>query len=132
MVSKKKQQKWGFWFLLPIYPYQTRPTLRQEVIRDRIWIFEQPHGFLYAVVPIRMTLVKLQQGGLLIYCPIAPTPECINLVRELEAQHGEVKYIIHSTSSGLEHKIFVGPFARRFPSASNWLIGTVSIILGRK
>ena len=121
-MSKKKEQQWGFWFLLPIYPYQKRPTLRQEVIRDRIWIFDQPHGFLYAVVPIRMTVIKLQQGGLLVYCPIAPTLECIRLVRELEVQHGEVKYIIHSTSSGLEHKIFVGPFARCFPSAQVWCV----------
>ena len=121
-MSKKKEQQWGFWFLLPIYPYQKRPTLKQEILRDRIWIFDQPHGFLYAVVPIRMTIIKLQQGGLLVYCPIAPTPECIRLVRELEVQHGEVKYIIHSTSSGLEHKIFVGPFARCFSSAQVWCV----------
>jgi hypothetical protein len=121
-VSRKKEQQWGFWFLLPIYPYQQRPTLRQEVIKDQVWIFDQPHGFLYAVVPIRMTIIKLKQGGLLVYCPIAPTRECINLVRELEAEYGEVKYIIHSTSSGLEHKIFVGPFARCFPSAQVWCV----------
>ena len=119
-MSKSKRQKWGFWFLLPIYPYQKRPTLRQEIICDRLWTFEQPHGFLYAVVPIRMTVIKLQQGGLLVYCPIAPTPECIDLVRELENRHGQVQYIIHSTSSGLEHKIFVGPFARHFPTAQVW------------
>jgi hypothetical protein len=122
VVSRKKEQQWGFWFLLPIYPYQKRPTLRQEVIKDQMWIFDQPHGFLYAVVPIRMTVIKLQQGGLLVYCPIAPTSECIKLVRELETQHGAVKYIIHSTSSGLEHKIFVGPFARHFPSAQVWCV----------
>ena len=121
-MNRNKQQKWGLWFLLPIYPYQQRATLRQEVVKDQIWIFDQPHGFLYAVVPIRMTIIKLQKGGLLVYCPIAPTQECIKLVRELEAQHGEVKYIIHSTSSGLEHKIFVGPFARRFPSAQVWCV----------
>ncbi|MBL1211306.1 DUF4336 domain-containing protein [Geminocystis sp. GBBB08] len=120
MLSKKKEQNWNLWFLLPLYPYQQRPTLRQEVIKDTIWTFEQPHGLLYAVVPIRMTIIKLNTGGLLVYCPIAPTPECVNLVRELENQHGKVKYIIHSTSSGLEHKIFVGPFARYFSTAEVW------------
>jgi hypothetical protein len=120
MASKKKEQNWGYWFLLPLYPYQQRPTLRQEVVKDTVWTFEQPHGLLYAVVPIRMTVIKLLQGGLLVYCPIAPTQECVNLVRELENNHGKVKYIIHSTSSGLEHKIFVGPFARRFPTAEVW------------
>lgn len=119
-MSKKREQKWGWWFLLPLYPYQQRATIRQEVVEDTIWTFEQPHGLLYAVVPIRMTVIKLKQGGLLVYCPIAPTPECVKLMRELEARHGEVKYIIHSTSSGLEHKIFVAPFARRFPQAQIW------------
>lgn len=120
MVIKKKEQNWGYWFLLPLYPYQQRPTLRQEVVKDTVWIFEQPHGLLYAIVPIRMTVIKLAKGGLLIYCPIAPTQECVNLVRDLENRHGKVKYIIHSTSSGLEHKIFVGPFARFFPTAEVW------------
>ena len=119
-MKNNREQQWGFWYLLPIYPYQKRITLRQEVIKNKIWIFDQPHGFLYAVVPIRMTVIKLEKGGLLVYCPIAPTKECIKLVRELEAIHGQVKYIIHSTSSGLEHKIFVGPFARSFPQAQVW------------
>jgi Domain of unknown function (DUF4336) len=64
-----------------------------------------------------MTVVKLEAGGLLVYMPVAPTTECIRLVKELVATHGDVKYIILPTSSGLEHKVFVGPFARRFPQA---------------
>jgi hypothetical protein len=74
-------------------------------------------GILYVVVPIRMSVVKLEAGGLLIYAPVAPTRECIRLLNELVAQHGDVKYIILPTISGLEHKVFVGPFARRFPNA---------------
>ena len=35
----------------------------------------------------------------------------------LVAKHGEVKYIILPTVSGIEHKVFVGPFARQFPKA---------------
>ena len=108
---------WLFWPVLPIYPYGKRRTLRQEVVKDRIWTFDQLQGVLYVVVPIRMTVVKLQAGGLLVYAPVAPTAECIRLVKELVAKHGDVKYIILPTVSGLEHKVFVGPFARRFPQA---------------
>ena len=115
-----KQQNWGYWFVLPLYPYRQRPTIREEIIKDTIWTFEQPHGWLYAVVPIRMTVIRLNKGGLLVYCPIAPTAECVKLMRELEDKHGKVKYIIHSTSSGLEHKVFVGPFSRYFPPAEVW------------
>jgi hypothetical protein len=87
------------------------------VVKDTIWTFEQLQGILYVAVPIRMTVVKLDRGGLFIYAPVAPTPECIRLLNELVAVHGDVKYIILPTISGLEHKVFVGPFARRFPKA---------------
>ncbi len=108
---------WRFWPVVPIYPYGKRKTIRQEVIQDTIWTFDQLQGIFYVVVPIRMTVVKLEHGGLLVYAPVAPTPECIRLVKELVTKHGEVKYIILPTISGIEHKVFVGPFARQFPEA---------------
>lgn len=112
-----KEFTWPFWFTLPLYPYSKRRTLRQEIIKDTIWTFDQIQGIFYVIVPIRMTVVKLAQGGLLVYAPVAPTPECIRLVNEIVAEHGDVKYIILPTISGLEHKVFVGPFARCFPNA---------------
>lgn len=115
--SSARDFSWSFWPLVPLYPYKRRRTLRTEVVKDTIWTFEQLQGILYTVVPIRMTVVKLEAGGLLVYAPLAPTPECVRLVKELEAEHGNVKYIILPTSSGLEHKVFVGPFAKRFPEA---------------
>ncbi|MBI4784681.1 MAG: DUF4336 domain-containing protein [Oscillatoriophycideae cyanobacterium NC_groundwater_1537_Pr4_S-0.65um_50_18] len=108
---------WRFWYAVPLYPYGKRRTLRTEVVKDTIWTFEQVQGILYVVVPIRMTIVKLETGGLLVYAPIAPTRECLRLVNEIAAQHGAVKYIILPTVSGIEHKVFVGPFARNFPAA---------------
>lgn len=108
---------WRFWPAVPLYPYGKRRTLRTEVVKDTIWTFDQVQGILYVVVPIRMTVVKLEAGGLLVYAPIAPTPECIRLMKQLVADYGEVKYIILPTVSGIEHKVFVGPFARQFPQA---------------
>lgn len=108
---------WFYWFLLPIYPYQNRQTLCAEVITNQVWTFDQLQGIFYVVVPVRMTVVRLAEGGLLAYAPVAPTSECIRQVRELEASYGEVKYIILPTISGLEHKVFAGPFARYFPNA---------------
>jgi hypothetical protein len=108
---------WPFWPVVPLYPYGRRRTLREEVVKDTVWTFDQLQGILYVVVPIRMTVVKLEAGGLLVYAPIAPTKECIRLVKELVAEHGDVQYIILPTVSGIEHKVFVGPFARCFPQA---------------
>jgi hypothetical protein len=112
-----KDLSWPFWPIVPIYPYGKRRTIRKEVVKDTIWTFDQLQGIFYVVVPIRMTIVKLETGGLLVYAPVAPTLECIRLVEELVAEHGDIKYIILPTISGLEHKVFVGPFARRFPNA---------------
>jgi hypothetical protein len=108
---------WPFWPAVPLYPYGRRQTVRTEVVKDSVWTFDQLQGILYVTVPIRMTVIKLEAGGLLIYAPVAPTLECIRLLKELVAQHGDVKYIILPTISGIEHKVFVGPFARRFPNA---------------
>ncbi|WP_088894074.1 DUF4336 domain-containing protein [Leptolyngbya ohadii] len=115
--NERRDSFWRYWFLVPIYPYRKRRTLRREVVANTIWTFEQLQGILYTVVPVRMTIVRLESGGLLVYSPIAPTRECIRLVRELEAEHGAVRYILLTTSSGLEHKVFVPPFARQFPQA---------------
>ncbi|MBF2067568.1 MAG: DUF4336 domain-containing protein [Calothrix sp. C42_A2020_038] len=109
---------WSFWYTLPIYPFGRRQTIRREIVKDTIWTFDQLQGIFYVVVPVRMTVVKLSEGGLLVYAPVAPTPECIRMITELVQVHGDVKYIILPTISGLEHKVFVGPFARRFPNAS--------------
>jgi hypothetical protein len=110
--------QWRWWWPVPLYPYGQRRTLRQEIIPDWVWVYEQIQGVLYVVTPLRMTVLRLKTGGLLVYAPIAPTPECLQLVDELVAQYGDVKHIILPTISGLEHKVFVGPFARYYPSAT--------------
>lgn len=119
--ASQQDRAWPFWPLVPLYPYGQRATLRREILADQVWTFEQVQGILYVVVPIRMTVIRLAAGGLLVYAPIAPTRECIALMRELEAAHGPVKYILLPTVSGLEHKVFIGPFARCFPTAQVWV-----------
>ncbi|MBD2426811.1 DUF4336 domain-containing protein [Phormidium sp. FACHB-1136] len=117
LSSPHRDTAWPFWPLVPLYPYGQRPTLRTEVVKDTVWTFDQFQGIFYVVVPIRMTVVRLEPRGLLVYAPVAPTTECVRLLRELEDRHGPVRYIILSTVTGIEHKVFVGPFARRFPTA---------------
>jgi hypothetical protein len=108
---------WNFWWTLPIYPFGQRRTLLREIVPGEIWVLEQLQGVFYVVTPIRMTVVRLEAGGLLVYAPIAPTRECIALMNELVNEYGNVKYIILPTVSGLEHKVFVGPFAQKFKAA---------------
>ena len=57
-------------------------------------------GVLEVLVNIRMTVLRLRDGSLFIYAPVAPTRECLRLLRELDAP---VKYIVLPTSA-VEHK----------------------------
>jgi hypothetical protein len=113
-------QRWGWWPLLPIYPYGIRKTLVRELVADRLWSFEQLHGIWYVAVPIRMTVIKVT-GGLLLYAPITPTPEVCTKLKELEGLHGPICSIVLPTTSGLEHKLSVPAMARAFPKATVWI-----------
>ncbi|MEL6469823.1 MAG: DUF4336 domain-containing protein [Cyanobacteria bacterium J06623_4] len=115
--TKRRDRAWPLWPIVPIYPYGRRLTIRREIIPGKLWTFDQIQGIFYVVVPIRMTVVKLAGGGLFVFSPVAPTGECVSLVRELEAEHGPVKYVILPTVTGVEHKYFAGPFAQRFRQA---------------
>jgi len=117
-----KDFSWPFWAVVPIYPYGQRQTLCKEVLANTIWTFEQLQGILQVVVPIRMTVIRLSTGGLFVYAPVAPTPQCIKYLLELTKLYGDVKYIILPTISGVEHKVFVGPFARYFSEAQVFVI----------
>jgi hypothetical protein len=119
-VTAPADQHWPWWPLLPIYPYGRRPTLVRELIPGRIWSFEQLHGVWYVAVPIRMTVVRVEDG-LLLYSPIPPTGEVLEALRQLERGHGPVRAIVLPTSSGLEHKLPVPAMARAFPSALVWV-----------
>jgi hypothetical protein len=110
--------QWRWWLTVPLYPYGQRRTLCREIIPKWVWVFEQIQGVLYVVTSIRMTVLRLETGGLIVYSPLAPTPECLRLLKELVDLYGPVKHIVLSTTSGIEHKVFVGPFARACPSAT--------------
>ncbi|EEF36264.1 conserved hypothetical protein [Ricinus communis] len=88
-------------------------------VKGSIWLFEQEQalGFSSVSTNIRMTVIKLKSGGLWVHAPIAPTKDCIQLVKELGAP---VEYIVLPTFA-YEHKIFVGPFSRKFPRAQIWV-----------
>lgn len=102
-------------FPFPLGPLFARQTVRSEVEPGKIWCFEQEQALagINVVTTIRMTVVKLCDGDLLVYAPIAPTRECIALLDELEAP---VKHIILTTHA-YEHKVFISPFQRRYPKA---------------
>ena len=61
----------------PLGPFLNRPTIRTELVKGSIWGYEQAQslGGSNVTANIRMTVVKLQTGGLWVHAPIAPTRE---------------------------------------------------------
>ena len=102
------------------FPSAARATVRRELRPGRIWSFEQVQGVIYVHVPVRMTVIKLDAGGLFAYAPVAPTAECLRLLAEVEAEHGRVAHILLPTLA-IEHKSFAGAFAAARPDAQLWV-----------
>lgn len=119
-MGDPRRQRWAWWPLLPLYPYGRRRTLVRELIPGELWSFEQLQGVFYVAVPIRMTVVRLRHG-LMLYAPVAPTAEVLEILRDLEQRHGPVRTIVLPSSSGLEHKLPVPAMARAFPQAEVWV-----------
>lgn len=114
-------ERWyPYWWALPIAPYGSKTTTFQEVVPEQVWCFDQLQGLLDVLVNVRMTVVALEGGGLWVHNPVAPTPELLDLMAPLVDAHGPVKHIVVG-SAAIEHKIYSGPFSRKFPAADVWL-----------
>lgn len=110
----------GYWTALPVFPYAYRRTLMREVRRNRVWIFDQLIGIYYVQTPIRMTVIAMNQGGLLVYAPVAATKQVLKMLQPLIDTYGDIRYIILPTVA-VEHKVLAGPFARMFPNAEFYI-----------
>ena len=115
-----EDQRWPWWPLLPLYPYGRRRTVFSELIPGQLWSLEQLQGVYYVAVPVRLTVAKVP-GGLMLVNPLPPTRELRQAIARLEEQHGPVLSIVLPTSSGLEHKLPLGPLASAFPQAQVWV-----------
>lgn len=142
--SGVRERYFAQWLSLPLQPGPVRATRRRELVKGQVWALEQCFGVLDVVVNVRMTLVKLSDGTLLAYAPVAPTRECRRLVDQL----GPVSHIVLPTTA-VEHKVLLlslslsllggwstdltgacgawlkvcfGPFARAYPGAECWAV----------
>ena len=75
-----------------------------------LWTFHQPLSVLGAEIGTRMTVVRLEDGCLLVHSPIRLSDE---LDRHL-ATLGEVRHVL---APNLDHYLFVPDFKCRFPEA---------------
>jgi len=103
----------GSKFYLPAFlpPWIARDTVRTK-FSDDIFFLEQSQTFVNVSVNIRSTVIRLKNGDLFVHAPVAPTPECVSLIKEL----GEVAYVVLPVTA-IEHKVYMARFASLFPKA---------------
>lgn len=53
---------WPLYLALPLAPYERRKTVLREAVAGKMWTFDQLLGTLYVHVPIRMTVVAMEQA----------------------------------------------------------------------
>ena len=107
--------------LLPLAGTSTRrATVETTIIKDTMWTHDQIQGVVNVNVPVRQTVIRLKDGGLWVHNPVAPTPQVMNMMKELERKYGPVKHIVLGTVA-LEHKATFGPFCQKFPQATVWI-----------
>jgi hypothetical protein len=111
---------YGLWGILPVGTYKQKQTLQREIVQGQIWTLDQKFGILNVQVPLRTTIVKLSCGGLFLYNPVAATPEVVQMIQTLVAEHGPLQHIVVG-SVALEHKAYAGVLAQKFPNAQVWL-----------
>ena len=99
--------------ILPPVPFG-RATYRYDLGRGA-YAFEQLLRFQNVSATVRMNVQRLRNGKLWVVAPVAPTGECLSLLKDI----GEVEHLVLPVTA-LEHKAFFGPFQRQFPSASVW------------
>lgn len=140
-TRENKPTDYGLWGILPVGTYKSKPTIVECIVPNTIWTMDQKFGILNVQVPLRMTILKLKLPSthkpnqryvkeryaaddtycLLLYNPIAPTPQCLSMIRAIEMeQQCHVRHIVLG-SVALEHKVYAGVMAQKFPYADVWL-----------
>ena len=106
-------------FPFPLGPFFERVTVPTELVKDRVYSFEQEQTLAGITANSRCVVFRMRDNHLLVYNPIAPTAEFLAQLDGLK--HDGVSHILLGATQ-YEHKIFTPPFARQFPKAKVWAV----------
>ena len=106
-------------FPFPLGPFTERKTVESELVKGRVYSFEQEIRLSGISANVRCTVFRMRDNHLLVYNPVAPTDEFLAQLKALDSK-GVAHILLGATP--YEHKVFVGPFARRFPEAKVWAV----------
>lgn len=94
-----------------------------EEVASGVWIERQPLSFMGVRLGSRMTVVRLDDGGLWVHSPVALTPSLRDEVAEL----GEVRSVV---APNLYHHLHAGEWVAAHPGAK--LFGVAGLAKKRK
>lgn len=106
-------------FPFPLGPFFERTTVATELVPNRVYSFEQTLDLGGIEANVRSLAFRMRDNHLLVYNPVAPTDEFMQQLASLD--HAGVSHILLGATQ-YEHKIFVAPFARKFPDAKVWAV----------
>lgn len=86
----------------------------QEYVKDQLWILEYPVRFLGMDLFARTTIIRLDNGDLIVHDPCRIDDA---VKREIDAL-GVVRFII---APGFYHHLFVSDFQEKYPDAETYL-----------
>jgi hypothetical protein len=95
-------------------PAAYEPTNTLKPIGENIWIVDgEPIKAMGLVLPVRMTVIRLQDGSVLLHSPIKLTPQLAAAIEAL----GTISHLVAPT---IAHWTFLSEWQRRFPAAVTW------------
>jgi hypothetical protein len=106
-------------FPFPLGPFTSRATVQTELVPNRVYSFEQTLDLAGITANQRSVVFRMRDNHLLVYNPVAPTKEFLAQLDGLQSK-GVAHILLGATQ--YEHKVFVAPFARRFPEAKVWAV----------
>lgn len=103
---------------VPLPPVGAKATQLVEIKPGLLWALRQDFPEAGpASIWLNCSVAKLSSGGLLVYSPVAPTPEMLDALRSLP---GAVEHVV-APSLSPEHWLYVNATAAAFPDATVWV-----------
>ncbi len=84
-----------------------------DSVATNVWTTARPQRFWGVETGTRMTLVELNDGGLLVHCPVALDAD----TRRAVDQIGSVQAVV---APSLFHHLYVGEWMKAYPDATFW------------
>lgn len=97
-------------------PYAYPPVDTLKPLADGLWIVDSgPISAMGLVMPVRMTVIRLDDGSLMLHSPTSCTAQ-------LQAQLADLGPVRHLVAPSVGHWTFLAEWQSRYPDAATWAV----------